>query len=383
MVGVDLKASWQASRKVNNDATVDKVQKCISSWRAGKFMPLVCRPFSINTYCLSKVWFRSSSVDLRVRDITEISKKIKSYCYQDLYQKPCEVTLYRPVEKGGLGLYHVASRAKANLISTFIQTACGKIFQQSLFHSWLYRYHVLREENLPNPGTPPYYGGTFFQTIREVNETTGFDPVHLTVKQWYQFIVERDVLLRKVDDEDRMMTIPCKIEKRYPLTPWTDIYRLSRLKGLSSQSKSFLFKLVHEILPSNERINHLNPNSSSLCRLNCGEVESYEHLFFQCVSNSVAAEALLRCLCVYDQSLTISRVLSLNIQTDECFELAILSLLSSGLELIWTRRLERKSTNLVLMRSDLEWQVLLKRKSRNRRIGEAANIMLNIIENNF
>ena len=79
------------------------------------------------------MWFRSSSVDLRVSDITEISKKIKSYCYQDLYQKPSEVTLYRPVEKGGLGLYHVASRAKANLISTFIQTACGKIFQQSLF----------------------------------------------------------------------------------------------------------------------------------------------------------------------------------------------------------------------------------------------------------
>ena len=93
MVGVDLKASWQASRKVNNDTTVDKALKCISSWRAGKFMPLVCRPFSTNTYCLSKVWFRSSSVDLRVRDITEISKKIKSYCYQDPYQKPNEDTL--------------------------------------------------------------------------------------------------------------------------------------------------------------------------------------------------------------------------------------------------------------------------------------------------
>ena len=95
------------------------------------------------------------------------------------------------------------------------------------------------------------------------------------MKQWYQFIVERDVLLRKVHGEDRMMSIPCKLEERYPLAPWTDIYRLSRLKDLSSQAKSFLFKLVYEILPSNERINHLNPNSSSLCRLDCGEIESY------------------------------------------------------------------------------------------------------------
>ena len=97
MVGVELKASWQASRKVNNDFTVDKIQKCINSWRAGKFMPLVCRPFSINTYCLSKVWFRSASVDLRVSDITEISKKIKSYCYQDLYHK----SHYRDMLKKG------------------------------------------------------------------------------------------------------------------------------------------------------------------------------------------------------------------------------------------------------------------------------------------
>ena len=346
-------------------------------------MPLVCRPFSINTYCLSKVWFRSASVDLRVSDITEISKKIKSYCYQDLYQKPSEVTLYRPVEKGGLGLYHVASRAKANLISTFIQTACGKAFKQSLFHSWLYRYHVLQEESLPDPGIPPFYGGTFFQIIREVNENTALNPVHMAVKQWYLYILERDVLLRKVNNEDRMEIVPCKIEVRCPLAPWSEIYRLCRLNGLSSQSKSFLFKLVHTILPSYERINHLNPNSSSLCRLDCGEVESYEHLFFKCVCNRAAGEAIMRCLCSYDQSLTVSRVLSLNIQTDDCYQLALVSLLALGLELIWTRRLEKKNTDLVLLRSELEWEVILKRKSRNRKIREAADMIFNTIETYF
>ena len=79
MVGVELKASWQASRKTNNDDLQTRVEKCINSWRAGKFMPLVSRPFSLNTYCLSKVWFRTASVDLRVGDVTAITKKIKSY----------------------------------------------------------------------------------------------------------------------------------------------------------------------------------------------------------------------------------------------------------------------------------------------------------------
>ena len=126
MVGVELTASWQATRKINNDELQKRVQSCIGSWKSGKFMPLVCRPFSLNTYCLSKVWYRTGSVDMRVGDISAITSKVKSYCYQDLYQKPSEVLLYRGVEEGGLGLHHLRSKSLANLISTFIQTACSK-----------------------------------------------------------------------------------------------------------------------------------------------------------------------------------------------------------------------------------------------------------------
>ena len=66
MVGVELTASWIFTRKDNNEDLQKKVNSCIESWMAGKFMPLVSRPFSINTYCTSKVWFKSRSVDLRV-----------------------------------------------------------------------------------------------------------------------------------------------------------------------------------------------------------------------------------------------------------------------------------------------------------------------------
>ena len=63
MVGVELLASWQRTRKVNNDELLTRVKSTIGSWKSGKFMPLVCRPFSLNSYCLSKVWFRTHSVD--------------------------------------------------------------------------------------------------------------------------------------------------------------------------------------------------------------------------------------------------------------------------------------------------------------------------------
>ena len=93
------------------ETTFDRVTvyflKNINSWKSGKFMPLVCRPFSLNSYVLSKAWFRSQSVDLRAGDITAYTSACKSWLYQDMLEKPSELLLYRPTEDGGLGLHHV------------------------------------------------------------------------------------------------------------------------------------------------------------------------------------------------------------------------------------------------------------------------------------
>ena len=250
MVGVELTASWQSTRKLNNDDIQERVQKCIGSWKSGKFMPLVCRPHSINTYCLSKVWFRASSVDLRVLDISAINSKVKSYVYQDLFQKPSEVTLFRGVQDGGLGLHHLQSKAQAHLIATFMQTAVGKRFQQSLFHSWLFRYHVEEQTDLPNPGLTPYYNLHFFQLIREVKEKTPLNPTYMSVNEWYKYLLERNVVKREIDQEGRQELITCKVEETHPGVFWSESYRLSRIHGLSPTSKSFLLKLIHTLLPS-------------------------------------------------------------------------------------------------------------------------------------
>ena len=77
-----VERKWQsvskATRKLNKVDLQSRVQNCIGSWRSGKFMPLVFRSFSTNTYCLSKVWFRTGSIDLRVGDIKAITSKVKS-----------------------------------------------------------------------------------------------------------------------------------------------------------------------------------------------------------------------------------------------------------------------------------------------------------------
>ena len=118
MVGVELTSSWIRTRQVNCENLRSRIQKTVGAWRSGKFNPLVSRSFSLNSYCLSKIWFRTSSVDLRVSDVNYIHTKCRSYMFQDMLQKPSELVLFRPADQGGLGLHHVQCKASANLISS-------------------------------------------------------------------------------------------------------------------------------------------------------------------------------------------------------------------------------------------------------------------------
>ena len=193
--------------------------------------------------------------------------------------KPSEVSLYREVRQGGLGLIHIESICKAKLITVFIQTAANPRFMESLLHNYLYRYHSLEEHNLPNPGYPPYYSETFFNSIKKVKNETTLNPVHMTMKQWYRYLLEENVTMRDVDEEVRKELVPCRIEQGDPNINWNESYRLSRLYGLTPLEKSKLFCIIHELLPSNERLSRIIPANHPTCTVQCVTLEKMRHMF--------------------------------------------------------------------------------------------------------
>ena len=138
MVGVQLKATFTQTRKMNGDALQDKVSKVVGPWKGGKFMSLTMRPFSLNTYCCSKLWFRCGSLELRVGDIKKITSVMKSWLFADQLEHPEEIVLHRPRESGGLGLYNVKYRAMAELIRSFLETAVHPSFITNQYHHALY-----------------------------------------------------------------------------------------------------------------------------------------------------------------------------------------------------------------------------------------------------
>ena len=165
MVGVQLMASYQKTRQVNCDDLQKKVQNIIGCWRGGKFMPLINRPYSINTFCLSKVWFKCSSVNLRACDSKKISASIKSWLYADQLEKPEEHVLSRSRQQGGLGLMNVQYKALSLLIRSFLETSLLPNFKHNQYHVALYLWHVEGRRDFVCPVQPPYYDNSFFDRL--------------------------------------------------------------------------------------------------------------------------------------------------------------------------------------------------------------------------
>ena len=292
MVGVQLRSTWVQTRKANGDIIQERVANTINPWRGGKFMPFTMRPWSLNNYALSKVWFRCGSVDLREGDISSINKSVKSWLYADLLEKPSEAVMCRPPSHGGLGVSSVRNKAKAILIKTFLETAVNPKFRHSLLHSTLFRYHVMGDTTVPDPGLLPYYQQSFFDTIRRVYLENPVKVNTMSIKEWSTMLTEENLTMDNTDMANRKYK-PCRAETYSPTTDWSLCWRLYRLKGLGSEITSFNFKLLHRLLVTKERYHVLTPAVSPLCPLCSLENEDLQHAFITCNFNHNVGNKLL------------------------------------------------------------------------------------------
>ena len=318
MLGVELRATWSQTRKANGDICQTRVGNTIRQWKAGKFIHLNQRSWSLNQYCLPKMWFRTHSVDLRVQDVTKVTSSVKSWLYQDQLLKPEEQIMYRHAALGGLGVHSVQLKAQAGLIRSFLETAVNPSFRTSLFHYQLFRYHVLEDTTLPNPGFPPFYSPEFFSKIRQVHQDTPLNVSHLTEKQWYQILMEDTFMAES--DGGVMQQILCRVERTKPETDRENSWRLARLPGLGPDNISFLFKMMHEILPTQERVARTKPRATASCTMvgcTVDVTEDLPHALILCDGNNGVGHRVFRCLQNFVPDLDVESVLRLELNVGE------------------------------------------------------------------
>ena len=197
--------------------------------------------------------------------------------------------------------------------------------------------------------------------------------------QWYQYLLEDRVTMVK-DKEGRRTARRCRVEELQPEVNWGRSFSLARLKGLSPDNKSVLLKVLHQLLPTGERVARLQPNKSPACSLcRTGPVDTLLHAITDCQANKAAAFLMLRCAQVYAPSLSAASLLLLEVDAQDPFALPTVVFIATGIELIWTNRMKSAVTSEAAMRAELEARVGLFRQARGRRLREAGAIMANIL----
>ena len=351
-LGVQLYADYSKTRKANGEALQNKVKDKINSWKSGKFLPLTSRPWSLNSFCLSKLWYRTACIDLRIGDSDTIQSSIKSWLYQDMILKPQEMVLYRPTSLGGLGLHNVKLRAKAMLIHTFLAQAVSPHFSTNTYYNCLFRWHVLDQHDFPEPVRPPYYSESFFSLLKQIPNNTPLNIAHVSVKQWYQILIEQGVTHTTDENDAPPCLIKTKFEEKFQQVDSLGTYRLSRIFGLDPDQKSFLFKMIQSLLPTRERLFRIGRIQSPSCSFCNHHDDTLIHLL-SCQQATEVTTPLLACIQSQDRSVTPEDIISLNIKTSEAMELPTAWLIATCLQHTWEARLGGKIARLEQLRAEL------------------------------
>jgi hypothetical protein len=349
---------------------VERVRKVVGPWRAGRHMELTMRPHLVNCIVYTKMFHRCSAMDLRVCDYTAISKQVKGWLYADLLEKPARLALHRGPADGGLGLHCVQLRALAFLITNFLQTACSNTFRRNLLHEAILRFYVY-EEPIPKPPLPPYFKGDFLPAIhRLLASPLGLEDI--TVKQVYKFLVEEVTMHEEPaiggPPGQQRALLPLRVELASPTTDWPRAWQLARQRGLGPKHASFLFKMLHQLLPTGERVARILPAASALCaRCGSGAVESLHHAMFVCSANNGVSALLVAGLRLHMPQVTSLQILTLDFETAQSMELPVTWVAATFLSSLWALRTEKRAVDHIKIHSDLEaaCSVLARTKLRN------------------
>ena len=377
MVGVELRATNTQTRMANGDELVTRLKNKVGPWQSGKFMPISQRPWSLNNYALSKVYYRCNSVDLRVKDLSSITSKIKSWLFMDQFEKPEDIIIYRPASHGGLGLDNVKYKAQSRLLTSFLETSTNSKFTHSLYHEALFKYYVLEDRSFPDPGLPPYYPISFFQVIKDMKEQGTLNISKMSSKDWYRVLLEDNITMETDADGNRSF-IKCRAELQHQHNDWEKSWQLARLKGLEADQISFLWRLLHNLLPTQSRVSRILQQQDSSCKSCQHPVDDLPHLF-SCPSSNLVCNALLRTMRTLQPNITSQQILLLSLDIEPTMEFAAVWLVSSTLMYVWLQKSAKKNCSLLEIRSTLEARVNMLRRGKKQQ--NSATILDDLIPN--
>ena len=231
----------------------------------------------------------------------------------------------------------------------------------------LYRKYILEEENVAGAPIqlPPYFSEEFFGLIRKVKRDSSLSIIFMSEKDWTRVLTEDFITMQVNPITNTKEFIPCKSELANPNTDWQLSWSLCRQQGIHPDMASFLWKLLHNLLSTQERLHRLGASPSPTCS-KCKQADgTLRHELLECSNNNNVGQLLLTCLQTYLPDLTPHSMLRLEFPNlDENMVLSSTILTAVTLDVVWKERLASSRVQAYKVRSELEQTINLLRTTR-------------------
>ena len=227
-------------------------------------------------------------------------------------------TVCLPKDRGGLGIPHIRLKCRALFVKQIFRSITGHNRGREVFDFWLGSrlglpqlsstfFHLKGRLGRETDSTPPLFTSAlkFILKSFEDNHFLPSDIEDITTKNIYLCLLED-------------LPSPLIVQK-YPERNWSQVWKRLKSGVLSSESRSFLYLLVHERVGTKERGNRLMPGRypSPGCP-HCGLNETILHRYSECVYVSEAWEWLrlkLATLDLFIVTIDDLDILTLNFET--------------------------------------------------------------------
>ena len=269
ILGIIYDNDYHISVNMNWKSIEENITKCIGAFHSRK-LTLFQKAILINCRILAKCWYISNVYPIPIEYAKRIQKIIFKYLWGGNYEPINRKTMYLPKCRGGCGIIDISCKSKAILFKTFLKVVLDTghpdfklmIYYCQVRATYLIDPHGYTEATI---FMSPYYS-ELITILRLAIKTRTFPAVN--VKSIYRVLMDND-------------KYQSRAELNYPLFNWKEIWENVFNVYIEIDSRVILYKYIHEILTTNERLYMLKISDDNKC-LNCGELDSNMHLLYFC-----------------------------------------------------------------------------------------------------
>ena len=360
--GFQITADYALTLERNWSTLLEKFRNVIMSFNLRALDTLQQRKDVLQIYVCSRLWYKAQILPLPGRLAAQFESIMYRYLWRGKLEKLALQELHGPVKEGGLGLVDIRTKAD----SLFIKQACRMLSEpngRSLSHVkyWIGLYLADYLPDLragPHSERLPSHYRHFKRLLVEMFEGGFVDP-----NQLQRF---------RVKDLYKELTTtlpPPKIVYKYRDLPWETIWKNINHPVLDVKQRELLFMLVHNILPTRQRLFRLNQAQDVNCIEGDGE-ESIEHLFCSC-RRTQAAWAWMRrkIINLFPHLQALSNFEMLNLVTvGQTKVVDYVWLVANYVDYVWAQKSELNDYNIDLDKFILilQQRYVLNQKSQNK-----------------